>query len=206
MTPLKALGWVAGTVVGLAIGGFVFHFPGSFGEFTWQPAAMVFGVLLGAINGAVVGICQWTGLGFPSGRALRLMGAMAIGIGVSHGLADGSARWIGLAGIALVGGAAVAIGYAWAFDARRASLVGASVVGWAGGWLIGDRLTEVWRMPWTQTPVGWSQEHLVVGVVVGLAWGVATVVAGLPAWILAHDTAAAPASSSPRSGAAGGIG
>ena len=206
MNALKAIGWVAGTVVGLAIGGFAFHFPGSFGEYFWQPAAMVFGVLLGAINGLVVGVCQWAGLGFPSGRAPRLMGAMAIGVGVSHGLADGSASGIGLAVVALLGGVAVAAGYAWAFDARRPALLAASVIGWTAGWLIGDWLTALWRMPWTETPVGWSQEHLVVGVVVGVVWGVATVVAGLPAWILAHAASSSGAASSPSSGVAGGIG
>ena len=66
----------------------------------------------------------------------------------------------------------------------------ASLIGWTGGWLLADALTGAWGMPWTETPVGWSQEHAAVGIVVGLLWGTATALTGMPARI-AGDGASA---------------
>ncbi len=183
MSGIRTVGWVAGTTVGLAVAGFVFHFPGSFGEPFWSVGAVVFGALLGAISGAAVGLCQWIGLGFPRRRLMALMAAMAIGIAVSHGLADGAPLSIGLPVVALIGAIGVTAGYAWLLGVRVPPMLVASILGWTGGWLLADFLTNLWRMPWTQAPVGWAQEHAVVGIVVGLVWGTATALSGMAARI-----------------------
>lgn len=181
MTVLRAVGWIASTTIGLAVAGFIFHFPGSFGEPVWQPFGMVFGGLIGAISGAGVGLAQWVGLGFPGGRLGRLVGAMALGVGVSHGLADGAPTSLGLPVVALVGAVAVTAGYAIRTSVAREPIVlGASVLGWAGGWLVGQALASTLGMPWTETPVGWAQEHALVGLAVGLVWAGSTAIVGLP--------------------------
>ncbi|HEX2754170.1 MAG TPA: hypothetical protein VHM48_01830 [Candidatus Limnocylindrales bacterium] len=64
----RAIAWAAATVVGLAAGGFAFHFPGSVGA-RRDPSALVFGTLLGGVSGLVAGLLQ----------AIALRGAVARG-------------------------------------------------------------------------------------------------------------------------------
>ncbi len=61
-----ALRWLVATTLGLVIGGFALHFPGSYGEQVgWSLAAAVFGLILGFMTGALVGIMQWASLLLP---------------------------------------------------------------------------------------------------------------------------------------------
>lgn len=48
----RDVAWAFATVIGLAAGGSVLHFPGSFRDSTWQPAALAFGVILAATSTA----------------------------------------------------------------------------------------------------------------------------------------------------------
>ena len=53
----RSLGWILAAMFGLAVGGFVLHFPGSYGELTaWELGPGAFGLVLGAVNGLVFGI------------------------------------------------------------------------------------------------------------------------------------------------------
>lgn len=132
---MRSFGWVIATTLGLVAGGFAFHFPGSFGEANWSVSAAIFGAILGALNGLGVGLLQWFAVGGPRRIGGRLMLAMAIGIGVSHALADGASRDVTLLVVAAAGAAAVTATYARLFAERRPGALAASIVGWAGGWI-----------------------------------------------------------------------
>lgn len=174
------LGWAVATVIGLAIGGFVLHFPGSSGEATWQPGALVFGVIRGAVNGVAVGALVWLAIGLPRDAGKRLMVWMALGIGATHGLHDGAPARLGFPVVALLSGAAFATAYAWAIGDRRPRIVGVVGLGWAVGLLLAVSVGGALGLPWSETPIGWSTDHAVDGIVVGLVWALATIAAGVP--------------------------
>lgn len=194
----RDLGWAVAAVIGLAIGGFALHFPGSFGEATWQPAAMLFGVILGAVNGVAVGALLWLALGLPRRTGRRLLVWMAIGIGATHGLHDGAPASIGGTSVALLSGAALAGAYAWAMRDRRPLIVGVVGLAWAIGLMVAVSIGGALGLPWSETPIGWSTDHAVDGIVVGSVWAVATVAAGVPEALRGHgaDVRATTASAS----------
>lgn len=175
---LAAALWVGSTTVGLAVGGFVFHFAGSFGDATsWQAGAMVFGGIIGAITGLAVGVVQWAALGLRRREGTRLLGWLAVAIGVTHALNDGAPVSLGIVLVSILAGLAVALSYASIFDGRRlAFVVGA---GWTAGLIAADVTSRWLGLPWEQTPVGWSTDHAIDGVVVGLVWGALTAAAGV---------------------------
>ncbi len=176
---------MVGTTVGLALGGFVLHFPGSFGDLArWDPAAIgfgaIFGAILGSITGVVVGLFQWAALRLPRGPGVRLLLAMGVGIGITHALNDGAPLSLGLPIVAAASGLAMTAAVAAILRERRPAALAMSFAGWAGGLLLAAQVTDMLGLPWEETPLGWSTEHAVAGVVVGLLWGTLTVAVGLP--------------------------
>ncbi len=172
---------MVGTTVGLALGGFVLHFPGSFGDsFRWNPAAIIFGAILGLITGVVVGLFQWAALRLPRGPGGRLLLTMGVGIGVTHALSDGAPLSLRLPLVAAASGLAMTVAVAAILGERRPAALAMSFAGWAGGLLLAAQVTDMLALPWEETPLGWSTEHAVAGVVVGLLWGTLTNATGLP--------------------------
>ena len=172
---------MVGTTVGLALGGFVLHFPGSFGDLaSWDPAAIVFGAILGFITGVVVGLFQWAALRLPRGPGGRQLLTMGVGIGVTHALNDGAPLSLRLPIVAAASGLAMTVAVAVILRERRPAALAMSFAGWAGGLLLAAQVADMLGLPWEDTPVGWSTEHAVAGVVVGLLWGTLTVAVGLP--------------------------
>ena len=189
---------VATTCIGLLLGGFVLHFPGSFGEWFPDSSALVFGAILGFLTGMAVGMIQWAALLLPRGPGGRLVLAMGVGIGVTHALNDGVSASYGLTTVSI----ASAVGMAGAFVAilgeRRPVAVAACFIGWAGGLILANAVTIGLGMPWSETPVGWSMEHAVAGLVVGLVWGGITAAVGLPTMLQRVAVPAAPAPATTR--------
>ena len=178
---IRRVAWVAATIIGLALGGFVLHFPGSFGDLTrWDPSAVLFGAILGFVTGVWVGLAQWVGLRLPRGPGGRLLLTMGVGIGVTHALNDGAPLSLGLPIVAAASGLAMTMAMAAILGERRPAALAASFVGWAGGLVLAARVTDLLGLPWEETPVGWSTEHAVAGMVVGLVWGTLTNATGLP--------------------------
>lgn len=178
---MLAIAWVAATTVGLALGGFALHFPGSFGEAVWSPVALVFGGILGFATGVGVGLVQWAALRLPRRSGARLVLAMGLVIAITHGLQDGAPLSIGLLVVAAASGVAVAAIFAGLFGQRAPVAMLASAIGWAGGQLFANWLTPALGMPWHETPVDWSLTHVVAGVAIALVWTIPTAMAGLPA-------------------------
>jgi len=83
------LAWVASITLGLAAGGFAFHFPGSYGEPSWSISAGLVGLIMGAINGLLVGALGWVALRLSRPTGTLLVIAMAIIVGGTHALNDG---------------------------------------------------------------------------------------------------------------------
>jgi hypothetical protein len=200
---IRRIAWVAATCVGLSIGGFIFHFPGSFGEVFPDPAALIFGAILGFITGIAVGLIQWAALFLPRGPGGRLVVAMGVGIGVTHALNDGVSASYGLVALSIASGLGMAGSFAAILGERRPVAVTACFIGWAGGLLVADAVTNALHMPWSETPVGWSMEHAVAGLVVGVLWGGLTAAVGLPAML---QRGAAPGAVLPTASQAGDAG
>jgi hypothetical protein len=178
---IRRVAWVVATCIGLFAGGFAFHFPGSFGIPFWDPVAVIFGAILGFMTGVGVGLVQWAALLLPRGPGGRLLLAMGVGNAVTHGLNDGAPWSVGLLVVSIVSGLAMAGAFVAILGERRPAAVAACFIGWAGGLMIAPQVTAALHMPWEETPVGWSMEHAVAGLVVGLIWGGLTAAVGLPA-------------------------
>ncbi len=173
--------WVLTTTLGLAVGGFIFHFPGSFGGLSeWDVSATIFGGLIGFVSGAVVGLAQSAGLGLQGREGARLVLWMGVGIGLTHALHDGGPDAITSVGVSALSGLAMAAAYVWAIRDRRP--VPAIVIGvaWAVALYVANEATNRMGLPWEETPIGWSTDHLFSGLIVGLIWGVASAAAGIP--------------------------
>ena len=174
------LAWLLAMVAGLAVSGFLFHFPGSFGLPALDASAMLFGGLIGAVSGAFVGVLLW--LSTTRTRAIggRLIGWMAIGCGVTHGLLDGLPSSLGIGVAAVACALAVTGAYAWLIADRRSSALVWIGAGWSIGLLLAWFGSSALGLPAEETPVGWATDHLVEGVIVGLTFGTATIVARTP--------------------------
>lgn len=185
---LLPLRWVAATMAGFAFGGFMFHFAGSFGGLaSWDPFAVAFGGAMGFVTGVAVAGIQWATLWLSRRQGARLMLAMGLTIGVTHGLQDGAPNSIGFVTVAAASGIAVAAIFAALFDQRAPAALLASSVGWAGGLVVANWLTfSVLGLPGTEAPIDSAIQHTVVGIIVALAWGVSTAITGLPSAIRNH--------------------
>ena len=173
--------WVLTTTLGLAIGGFIFHFPGSFGEVDeWDLTATIFGLLIGFVSGVVVGLTQWAGLLLPRREGIRLLLWMGVGIGITHALHDGGPDSLTRVGVSAVSGLVMATTYVWAIRDRRP--VPAVVVGvaWAVALFVANEATNRMGLPWEDTPVGWSTDHMFNGLIAGPIFGIATAFTGIP--------------------------
>ena len=183
----RGLIWVVATTVGLIVAGFLFHFPGSFGGlYGWDPVAVVFGALIGFVSGAAVGLVQWAALLLPRREGLRLLLWMGLGIGITHAIHDGAPNALGQVGAASLSGLAVAAAYAWSVGDRRPAPIAVVGVAWAVALVSTDLVSRWLGTPWEDTPVGWSTDHAIDGIVVGLIWGVATALVGVPDRLRQH--------------------
>lgn len=63
---------------------------------------------------------------------------------------------------------------------RRPRVLAGVAIGWAVGLALAAWVTAALGMPWSETPISWSMEHLVAGVVTGTIDAVAVIVGGLP--------------------------
>ena len=186
MSVARQLRWIAGTTLGLAFVGFGLHFPGSFPDnfdLEWTMSAAAFGAVLGVISGVIVGSLQWFLRTSSLGSAVL---TMALGIGVSHTLADGAPYTLGLAPVAIISAIFLTGALCLAYSERRPMVLLASFVGWAGGWLTADALSGALGLPWTDDPLGWSTHHAIAGIVHGLVWAGLTAAAGFPTIRTAH--------------------
>jgi hypothetical protein len=182
---LLGLAWTVAVTAGLVVGGFVLHFPGSYGEPAIGVAAGVFGLLLGAVNGLVVGGFAALALRLGPRAATRLIGTMALVVGATHGLNDGSSTQIPFVVVQLGAGAAAAGAFAWRFAERRPRVLLVTGIAWTLGIVLAGWSGDRMGLPSTETPMGWAQDHGWDGLVTGLAWGTATAVVGLPATLRA---------------------
>ena len=178
---IRDVSWIGATIVGLVVTGFVFHFPGSFGELpAWDMSAFIFGAILGGISGVLVGLIQWAALLLPQRSGGRLLMTMALGIGVTHAVNDGGPTSVGLLGVSTLSGLAMLVGFAGPLGERRPVALATCLVAWTGGLLLAEQVTKALGMPFSEDPLGWATRHAVDGLVVGLVWGIATAAVGLP--------------------------
>lgn len=132
---IRNIVWIVSATFGLAVGGFVLHFPGSPSDAsTFQPTQAIFGAILGFITGAFVGVVQWAALRLSRRAGARLVGAMGLAVGVTHAVADGAPASLGLLPVAIAAGFGVAVvtGVVLA-GGDRPSPPRASPAGWADG-------------------------------------------------------------------------
>jgi hypothetical protein len=183
------LAWIVAVVLGLVAGGLIFHFPGSYGEPEIGVVAGVIGFLFGALNGLLVGGVAALALRLDRSGATRLAGAMAIVIGVTHGLNDGSSTTIPFVLVQLVAGLAAAGAFAWRFAERRPVTLIVIAATWTLGIVIAAWSGDLLGLPFTETNLGWAQDHAWDGFVTGLVWATATAAIGVPELIRAWQPA-----------------
>lgn len=176
---MTSLAWILAAAIGLGAGGFGFHFPGSYGDPEASLASGFFGLLIGGVNGVLLGTLLWAATRAPRRTGSRLVLAMGAAVGVTHALFDGSSWAVPY--VVVVALSALAMGGAvrWVSGpGRRDGLVAG--VAWAVGLLVAAGVERALGLPFSQTPIGWSTQHAIYGVVVGLLWGGATAYAGIP--------------------------
>ncbi|MCI0583784.1 MAG: hypothetical protein L0227_13005 [Chloroflexi bacterium] len=177
---LTRLAWIAAIVVGLAAGGFAFHFPGSYGNAVIDPAAAIVGIVIGGINGLLVGALAWMALRLSSATGFRVLAWSIALIGVTHAMNDASSTGIPFVVVEAVAGLVAAGTAVWVLRERRPRLVVAVGVAWTAGIVLGGWSGDWLGLPFSETPIGWSVDHAWDGLITGLVWGVATATMGLP--------------------------
>jgi len=192
--------WVAATTVGLVVGGFALHFPGSFaGQAVWSISAGVFGFVLGAANGLAVGLLQRLVLGRRVGAGV--VAWMALAVGGSHAVFDASKAPSSIVLVAGLAGVVMAAAYLVAIRDRSPARVATVGVAWALALLASHLISNAMGLPFEATPFGWAIDHAFDGLVVGLGFGVATAAAGVVERLSGSDRpdAAAEVMAEPRS-------
>jgi hypothetical protein len=172
--------WIAAVVLGLVGGGFAFHFPGSYGEPNLSVDAAVFGLMLGAVHGSITGVLVWTTLRLSRRRGLRVVAAMALSIGGTHALNDGSSTQLPFVVVEILAGLVCLGAWAWIIGERRSSVLAVIGIAWSVGIVVAGWSGDAMGLPLTETPFGWAQDHGWDGLVTGLVWGIATAAAGVP--------------------------
>jgi hypothetical protein len=174
------LAWIVAVTLGLLAGGFVFHFPGSYGDSVFSVGAAVLGLVIGAVNGLFVGVLAWMALR-PSRRdGGRMLLAMSLVVGGTHALNDGSSTQLPFVLVQAMAGLVAAGTAAWILRERRPSTLAIIGVAWTLGLVVGGWSGSALGLPLTETPLGWAQDHAWDGLVAGLVWGIGTAVIGLP--------------------------
>jgi len=174
------IAWIVAITLGLLGGGFAFHFPGSYGEPVWSVGAAVFGFIIGAVNGLFVGALAWMALRLSRPEGGRLLAAMAVMVGGTHALNDGSSTQLPFAIVQLLAGLVAAGTAAWILGVRRPSAIAIVGFAWTVGLVVAGWSGDILGLPLTESPLGWAQDHAWDGLVTGLAWGIATATVGLP--------------------------
>ena len=177
---VNRLAWIVAVTLGLVAGGFVFHFPGSYGEPAWNLPAGIFGFVLGAVNGLLVGVLAWMALRLSRRDGTRVLGAMAVIVGGTHALNDGSSTQVPFWLMEVAAGLVAAGTAAWILRERRPSVLAIIGLAWTVGIVVGGWSGDHLGLPLTETPLGWAQDHGWDGLVTGLVWGTATAAIGLP--------------------------
>jgi hypothetical protein len=177
MTTRRVL-WVGATTVGLVVGGFALHFPGSFaGQAEWSVSAGVFGFVLGSVNGLAVGLLQRLVLGRRAGAGV--IAWMALAIGGTHAVFDASSALSSIVLVAALAGVVMAAAYLVAIRDRSLARVATVGVAWAVALLVSHLASNAVGLPLEATPFGWAIDHAFDGVVLGLGWSIAAVAAGV---------------------------
>jgi hypothetical protein len=192
---LFVLWWTLVCVIGFAAQGWMFHFgdltkPASFVPFdlpftlfgtflrAFDVAAAIFGLALAGVTGAILtGLPQWLLLRRHLALSAGWIAAMAVGIGLTHGLVDGYGVWtiFLLPLIMLVSGVILGV-LQWFVTRRQVGQalwwIPVSALGWYVAWLLGELalnasglLSRVW------TPSDYPQQHALFSAVFGLAYG-----------------------------------
>lgn len=180
----RSIGWVLATTLGLFLGGFVLHFPGSYGESEFSVGAALFGLILGSVNGVVAGLLMGLAIGASRRRVGDLVLAMGAAVGVTHAIFDGSSTAFPEAAYAIVSGILVAAVFARTLGLRSQRAIAVVGLGWTFG-LIAANVVGGWLgLPWEETPLGWATDHAADGIVVGVVWAITTAAIGLPSTIV----------------------
>ncbi|TAK01049.1 MAG: hypothetical protein EPO36_06805 [Chloroflexota bacterium] len=185
---MTRLAWIAAIIVGLAAGGFAFHFPGSYGNPVLDPSAAVVGILIGGVNGLLVGALVWMALRLSRAAGPRVLAASVVLIGLTHAMNDASSTRIPFLVVEAVAGVVAAGTAVWILRERRPRVVIVAGVAWTAGIVLGGWSGDWLGLPLSETPIGWSVDHAWDGLITGLVWGVATATIGLPD-ALRRDTA-----------------
>lgn len=174
------LAWTVAIVLGLAGGGFAFHFPGSYGNSTVDPSAALVGIVVGSVNGLLVGVLAWIALRLSRADGYRMLAASALLVGLTHAANDGSPTGIPFLVVEAVAGLVAAGTAAWILRVRRSSVLAVAGVAWTAGIVLGGWTGNLIGLPFSETPIGWSVDHAWDGLITGLVWGTATAAVGLP--------------------------
>jgi hypothetical protein len=174
------LAWIVAITLGLLGGGFAFHYPGSYGEPVWSVGAAVFGFIIGAVNGLFMGALAWMALRLSRPQGGPLLVAMAVMVGGTHALNDGSSTQLPFAIVQVLAGLVAAGTAVWILGVRRPSVIAIIGFAWTVGLVVAGWSGDLLGLPLTETPLGWSQDHAWDGLVTGLVWGTATATVGLP--------------------------
>ena len=177
---ITGVAWILAITIGLTMGGAGLHFPGSYGTPAFDVTAGVFGLILGGVNGLFVGALTWIALRLSRRDGSRVPAMMALVVGVTHAINDGSSTQLPFAFYAAVAGLVTAGAAAWILGERRRIMLVVIAGAWAVGIIVGGWSGTMLGLPITETPLGWAQDHGWDGLVTGLIWGTATAVVGLP--------------------------
>ena len=180
--------WVVAITLGFTMGGAALHFPGSYGLPAFDVNAGGFGLILGGVNGLFVGGLAWIALRLSRRDGSRVLAMMALVVGVTHAINDGSSTQLPFAFYAAVAGLVTAGAAAWILGERRRIMLVVIAGAWAVGIIVGGWSGTMLGLPITETPLGWAQDHGWDGLVTGLIWGTATAVVGLPESIRRRST------------------
>lgn len=167
------VGWMAVSVIGFTLAGFMFHFPSGFppnNGAASNPPAFVFGMLIGGLSGLAVGGLQALVLRQYFLRVRMWVVANIVGVGVVHGIGDALPDPAALLTVEYAGGVILGIVLWLAVKNTRASSplrIGGIAVAWFVGFGLGLFLAN-------NSGMGWEMAHVVVGLTMGVTIALAS--------------------------------